>query len=90
MAKVTFEMPDESLAEIVSNYSEMFGYRELIPDADGNAVPNPESPVTFTANRIISDAKKNCSEWQRQRGYAQVDAAIADKLAAVNVIVTVE
>lgn len=90
MAKVTFEFHDESLNQIVTDYCEMFGYRSEIENEEGEPIPNPQSPIDFATNRIITDAKRNCSEHQRKKGYALVDAEVNSRLSAVVVSVTVE
>ena len=90
MAKVTFELPQESLDQIVNDYGQMFGYHDTIEDAEGNPIPNPQSKLEFASNRIIQDVKQNCAQHQREKGYALVDAAVESRLSAVEVTVTVE
>lgn len=88
MAKVTFEFPDDSLDQLVSDFCERYGYCEEV-QIDGETVPNPQSRISFAASRIISDAKAVSYEHQRQKAYRAISEALASRLGAVAVTVTV-
>lgn len=90
MVKITFEFPDESLNQLVSDFCERYGYQDEIEDADGNPIPNPQSRVNFVASKIISDAKAVSYEHQRQKAYRAINEQLSERLSAVSVTVTVE
>lgn len=89
MAKVTFEFPDDSLDQLVSDFCERYGYQDEIEAEEGGVIPNPQSRVSFAASRIISDAKAVSYEHQRQKAYRAINDSLSSRIASVAVTVTV-
>ena len=58
MAKITLEIPDDKLQEVVDSLCATYGYQAKILDKDGKEIINPETPAQFAKRQVVQFVKE--------------------------------
>ena len=86
MANITIQIPDAQMTNVVSAFTQMYGYQDTIPDPDpdpaknGKPIPNPETKQQFTQRLIRNYIKDTVASHQGQQAQQQAAQTARDQI----------
>jgi len=80
MAKSTYSIPDETAAEVITCYCEIYGYQPTIDDQ-----PNPETPLAFTERIIFNGIRQTVADWKLSKLRQEQEEKLRNEIASIAV-----
>ena len=64
MAKLTFDIPDARMPEVIEAFGRGRGWSPEFPDANGDMQPNPETEQHYAKEQIRQDIIRHVKHYQ--------------------------
>jgi len=81
-AAISAAYPDLTTAQkaaLQDDFCNIFGYRAMILDAEGNETPNPETKKAFFNRQIMRHLKQMLNNWRRNKA---IESVVYDEFLA--------
>lgn len=87
MASINLQIPDAVMPRVVAALVSYYGYQEVIIDAAGNQVPNPETKGQF-AKRMVAETVMRLVRSVEAANAAEAARVAADAAARTDIVIT--